>query len=430
MSADKTTAIKSTEAARKVRGLVKKAYMRSQEAKDKGNPVAYCMTVCLYDEILLAMDIAPIWTENYAALCAVKRAADSYLKKADAEGFSPLICSYARVGIGFDVLRHELGTMPPNAPDKGMPWPDMLLGCGAVCDPRYKWYEILAKYMNVPIFVHDVVAPPVDADIDKVRGYYIGYQVDQLTRLVEFLERQTGRKLDYNKLNHIIDIAEETRRIWWQSYEFRRAKPCPMPVEDHFNIFVPAIFMIGTEETLNFYKELYEELKYRAENKIGVVPNERYRLLWGGGLPPWHSMDLLNYFEEKGAVFVAEATYKIPDPVVIPSNITHPLERIATLAYERAVYRHKKAQARSGSPEVEFLLEQIERFDIDGMVMHASKSCRATTIGETHFKNLVQEQVRIPTMIFEGDIVDMQFYSEAQTKDRIDAFLEMLKPRM
>jgi benzoyl-CoA reductase/2-hydroxyglutaryl-CoA dehydratase subunit BcrC/BadD/HgdB len=64
------------------------------------------------------------------------------------------------------------------------------------------------------------------------------------------------------------------------------------------------------------------------------------------------------------------------------------------------------------------------------MVMHASKSCRATTIGERHFKNLVQEQVKIPTMIFEGDIVDMQFYSEAQTKDRIDAFLEMLKPRM
>ncbi len=64
--------------------------------------------------------MSPTVAQVMAALCAVKRAADSYLKKADAEGFSPLICSYARVGIGFDVLRHELGTMPPDAPDKGI----------------------------------------------------------------------------------------------------------------------------------------------------------------------------------------------------------------------------------------------------------------------------------------------------------------------
>jgi benzoyl-CoA reductase/2-hydroxyglutaryl-CoA dehydratase subunit BcrC/BadD/HgdB len=430
MSADKTSAIKSTETANKVRGMVKRAYLRAHEAKDRGMPVAYCMTVCLYDEILVAMDIAPVWTENYAALCAVKRAADPYLKKADIEGFSPLVCSYARVGIGFDILRNELGEMPPDAPDKGMPWPDMLLGSGAVCDPRYKWYEILAKYMDVPTFVHDVIIPPIDADLESVRSYYIRYQIDQLRRLVQFLERRTGRKLDNDKLNHIIDIAEETRHLWWQANEFRRAKPCPMPVEDHFNIFVPATFMIGIEETLDFYKGMFEELKSRVENKIGVIPEERYRLLWGGGLPPWHSMGLLNYFEERGAVFVAEATYKIPDPVEVPPATMDPLERIATIAFDRGVFRHQKARERSGSPEVEFLLEKIERFDIDGMVMHASKSCRATTMGEIHFRNLVQEQVGTPTMIFEGDIVDMQFHSEAQTEDRIDTFLEMLTPRM
>ena len=65
-----------------------------------------------------------------------------------------MLCSYARIGLGFDSLRKELGGIPDNSPDGGMPMPDMMLGSSAICDPRFKWYQATGRYLNVPTPQH------------------------------------------------------------------------------------------------------------------------------------------------------------------------------------------------------------------------------------------------------------------------------------
>jgi benzoyl-CoA reductase/2-hydroxyglutaryl-CoA dehydratase subunit BcrC/BadD/HgdB len=176
----KTTASKATETVRRVRQLVKGLYSQAQEAKAQGRPIAYCMVVCQYDEILRAMDIVPIWTENYAGLCAAKREAERFLLKAEADGYSNLICGYARTGLGFDAMRREQGDIPPNSPDGGMVEPDMLLGSSSGCDSRYKWYQALGHYLDTPVYNFDVLYPPVDANVAEVREYFVRYLVEQL----------------------------------------------------------------------------------------------------------------------------------------------------------------------------------------------------------------------------------------------------------
>ena len=101
----KTTAVKGTDMARKVRGLVKNIYQSAHEAKAQGKKVAYFMVASQYDEIVRAMDVVPLPTENYAGLCAAKRDMDRFLLKAEADGYSQVLCSYARIGLGFDSLR-------------------------------------------------------------------------------------------------------------------------------------------------------------------------------------------------------------------------------------------------------------------------------------------------------------------------------------
>lgn len=420
----KTTAVKATETARKVRPLVKTMYTRAHEARAAGKPVAYAMVGSLYDEILGAMDIYPIWTENYAGLSAAKRVAESFLIEAEADGYSNVICGYARTGIGFDALRKKTGETPPHAPDGGMAEPTVLLGSSFICDPRYKWYQALGHYKDTPIYCLDVVMPPIDADLNEVKDYYIRYQTEELRGLVAFLERVIGKKLDPDRLWEVIRLSDEMERLWWETYQLRKAVPCPMPSEDHFNCFVPGYFMKGTPEALEFYKELYQEVKHRADNKIGVIPEEKYRLMWAGGLPPWHTMWMMNYFESQGAVFVIETSYRPWDPVEVPSSVTDPIEYIAYRHFLRVTYRYEKAQKNTGFPEVELQLELVNDYKIDGMVMHASRSCRATTIGQTHMKNLVQKYVKIPALQLISDIIDIRDYSEAQWKAQIDAFME------
>jgi benzoyl-CoA reductase/2-hydroxyglutaryl-CoA dehydratase subunit BcrC/BadD/HgdB len=427
----KTSARKSTESAGKIRIVVKRMYQEAQRAKEEKRKVAYCMVMCNYEEILAAMDIVQVYTENYAGLCAVKRQAEEYMDKARAEGYSDLLCGYAQVGIGFDALRRELGGVPPDAPDGGMPEPDMLLGCSMGCDPRWKWYQALGRYKDAPIYNMDVLMPPSDADMDEIRGYSVRYMAEELMGLIAFLEEQTGRKMDYDRLMEIVRQVEETRRWWRDAYELRKAIPCPMSTQDHFVLFVPHHMMLTDPFTLEFYKGLYQELKERVDNGIGAIDNERYRLLWGVGIPPWHSMYILDYFLDFGAVFAAETAYMIPEPYDVPDNVRDPVELIAHRAFERNSALQARGQ-RAGNvpPLAQAHLECIRDYGIDGVVMHVTRSCRASTMGQIMVRNVIRDiYPDMPAMFLESDIVDLDTFSETEAKDRIDAFMELVEAR-
>lgn len=67
---------------------MKNIYQSAHEAKAAGKKVAYMMVSSQYDEILRAMDIVPLPTENYAGLCAAKHEMDRFLQKAESDGYS------------------------------------------------------------------------------------------------------------------------------------------------------------------------------------------------------------------------------------------------------------------------------------------------------------------------------------------------------
>ncbi len=425
----KTTAVKGTETARKVRGLVKNIYQTAHAAKEQGRKVAYFMVSSQYDEIVRAMDIVPLPTENYAGLCAAKRDMDRFLLKAEEDGYSQVLCSYARIGLGFDSMRQDLGGMPENAPDGGMPKPDMMLGSSAVCDPRFKWYQAAGRYMQVPTYSIDVVVPPPDADLVKVRDHYIRYQKEQLEGLIAFLEKQMGHKMDKERLWEAIRLSDKAWKLWYDIDRLRVAIPGPMPTQDHFSIMVAGHYYSGTQTAVDFYQALYDEVKYKVENKIGVIADEKYRLLYGGGLPPWHTLWIFNYFESFGSVFVIENVYRGNDPVEVPSHIKDPVEYLAWRTFLRYTQRHAVARANSGNPTVERLLGMIGDYRIDGVVFHACRSCRAMTVGQMHLKSLLGGYTDIPMMQLISDMVDLRDYSEAQWKAQIGAFIESLVSR-
>jgi benzoyl-CoA reductase/2-hydroxyglutaryl-CoA dehydratase subunit BcrC/BadD/HgdB len=71
----------------------------------------------------------------------------------------------------------------------------------------------------------------------------------------------------------------------------------------------------------------------------------------------------------------------------------------------------------------------IEDYKIDGVVFHACRSCRATTIGQTHTKSELGKYSSIPMMQLVSDMVDLRDYSEAQWKAQISTFIEALTAR-
>ncbi len=435
MTEERKARVHATEAAGKVPRMARQMFVTAQQAKEEGKKTAYTFIYCCYDEIIRAMDIVPIWTENFAGICAAKRDAQRFLERAEAENLSRSLCTYALCGLGFDAWREELGEMPPNAPWGGQTRPDMMLGSGQmICDPRSKWYQTAQHYMpDVPVYEVGMPWIPCEADYDyrEVQDYYVKYIVEQLRGLVKFLEKHTGRKMDWDRLSEVVDLGDRTWNMVIEAYELRRAIPCPMGTGDAMNTMVPLTFMMGTQEAYDYFRDLRDELQVKIANKEGIIPDEKYRILWGGGLPAWFALNDFNYFNSKGAVFPAETTYRLVEPIYrldLP-KVSDPIEHLAWRWTKHWTYWHDRARKRPGcSPEVERLIQYIEEYAIDGVVVHEAFSCRSWHPGLIWQLNQLKKIYRdIPSLVLESDIVDISSYNEADTKARIDAFIDTLE---
>lgn len=424
----------ATEAAAKVSSLSRANITEGLRAHEEGKKTAFTFIFCGYDEIVRAMDIVPIWTENFAGICGAKHDAQRFLEKAEAQNLSRSLCTYALCGLGIDSWREELGTMPPNSPWGGQPKPDMMLGSGQIiCDPRSKWYQAAQHYMpDVPMYNVGLPTIPFETDYDyrEVAGYYQKYIAQQLRGLVKFLEKHTGKKMNWDRLSELVDLSDRTWNMIIEAYELRKSVPCPMGTGDAMNTMVPMVFMMGTQQAYDFFKGLYDELKHKNEIKEGTVADEKYRLLWGGGLPSWFALTDFNYFESKGAVFPVETTYRQLEAVYrlnLPET-SDPIEHLAWRWVNWSTYWHDKARKRPGSsPEVERLISYIEEYKIDGVVMHEAFSCRSWHVGLIWELNQLKKIYHdIPTLILESDIIDISSYNEADTRARIDTFIDTL----
>ncbi len=425
----------ATKTAAKVPKMVRANMAATLSAKEEGKKVAYAYIQDAHDEILLAMDIVPAWGESFSGICAAKRDAEKYLQKAESDNFSRSLCTYATCNLGFDMLREELGEIPPGAPWGGMGRPDMIIGSAQqLCDPRFKWPQATQHYLrDVPVFVGGMYYPPWDPNIDQkdVEKFYVKYATEELRECVHFCEKHTGKKMDWDRLEAIVDLSDRTWDLFIDTYDLRKAVPTPMDTGDAMNTMVPITFMLGTQDAYDFYAELNAELKQKINEKKGVADEERYRLAWGAGLPSWFALGDFQYFNEKGAVFPAETTYRVAEKLSrldLPKT-GDPLEHIAWRFIRYYTHWYDKARRRPGSiPKVERIIELIEDYNLDGVVFHSAFSCRSWHAGIImQAETLKRVYGDIPTLIMEGDIVDISAYNEVDTHNRIDAFIEVLE---
>ena len=75
------------------------------------------------------------------------------------------------------------------------------------------------------------------------------------------------------------------------------------------------------------------------------------------------------------------------------------------------------------------IIEAIDTFGADGVVYHPIKSCRTVSTGLADSRRVVLENRDVLCLFIESDMMDKRVVSEAQMKNRIDAFFEGLESR-
>ncbi|MBA7635833.1 (R)-phenyllactyl-CoA dehydratase alpha subunit [subsurface metagenome] len=403
-----TSAKKHLQTTLEVPVLRRKYYAESLERVGK-QKVAWCSNN-IPSDILEAMDINAVYLENYATVCAAKRLSSGFCRAGERAGFSQDVCGYARILMGYLLGGDEA----PEAPYGGLAKPDFLVANSYSCDSRLGWFATMSRTLNLPLYVLDAPCQPEGgcADIANVT-----YTESQLEDFVTFLEEQTGTKLDRGKLREKLDLARRAHDIQVGIYEMRKAIPSPMGAGDAYTVVWPGMYLAGTRECDEFYKKLRAEVSERIEKKIGIVPEEKFRLLWSG-LPFWYNMALLNYFEDFGGVVAIENAYFRYEKSLPPQH-EDPIKDMAISSTTHRPYAGDIEQ------RVQLTLDIVRDYHVDGVILAYNPSCRLMYILQPELKNAL-DQHGIPNLGIECDMADERTYSEGQIKTRLDAFIERM----
>jgi benzoyl-CoA reductase/2-hydroxyglutaryl-CoA dehydratase subunit BcrC/BadD/HgdB len=357
-------------------------------------------------EILIGMGIATVYPENYGALLGAQRAAVPLAQVAEERGFSPDLCSYARSHIGSLLA-------PGQAPQGGLPRPDLLVACNNICGTVIKWYQALARELDVPLFLLDAPYQHEPGLADHAEQYVAA----QMEDLIGWLAHHTGRRLNQKKFAQALQLSNEAVTLWREIREMCQARPSPLNAPDLFLTMAPIVVLRGTKDAVGFYRKLKEEVEERVARGEGAILEERHRLLWDN-IAIWYRLfRLFSLFTDAGACFVVD-TYTNAWSVSVDTS-----DPILGLARTYAtVYINQSLQARA-----ELMSDLAERFHVDGVVMHSNRSCKPYSLGQYEVLEQVSARTGVPGLVLEADMADTRLYAEEPIKNRIQAFLDLLE---
>jgi benzoyl-CoA reductase/2-hydroxyglutaryl-CoA dehydratase subunit BcrC/BadD/HgdB len=401
---------KRLKAAKELNRVVVDYYLECTKAKEEGKPVGWMPPMNGAIEIFYAMDLQPVFPENWSPVCAAFGLTPQNFEITDGLGYSRDLCGYLRNITGYV----HGGMNDEGVPLGGLPEPDILLSPGGGCIPVMKIFHILERrFPEAKVFYADL--PQVA--MEKIQRHHIDYAISEMHRLIGFLTQVTGRELDYDRLKEVVELSDQACTLWDEIMSYRRFVPAPFSAAEIGIMFV-MVTRQGTQEAVDFLTAVRDEVKEKAEAGRGVIEEEKIRLFWDN-IPLWYNMGLFNYFEKMGGVVVAE-TYSAAWSLRLDSQ--NPIEALAT----KSLISYPLVSCVSVEKRKEMVLKACREYSIDGAILHRNKSCVPITLGQMDIKRALEEELGVPSVIIDADHMDDQNFSVAQFETRVDAFMEML----
>ncbi len=342
-------------------------------------------------EMLHAMELYPYFCEGFGCFLSASRAEGDFLQYAHQQGLPETFCSYHKIFIG--------------AAEKGlMPKPRFIINTTLACDANLLTFRRLSQYFHVPQFVLDI---PYHKDKDAV-----SYVARQLRELKDFLEKNTGKKLDPDLLWAHVQRSRKTLEDFDRFMSQKKDRFIPSDLTDELYSAFLLHPLLGSPQALRYAALCLEQVQ-------NAPPSTGIRLLWMHTTPFWVK-PLREIFFHHPQVEIAACDMSFESINRLPFS-DDPYEAMAM----RLVY-----SAFNGpfSHRIQRSLAAARQTGAEGVVYFCHWGCKHTLGGAQLAKKAFQE-AGLPCLLLDGDGCDQSFGGEGQQATRMEAFLEMLRKK-
>jgi len=347
-------------------------------------------------------DVNNVPLAEMSALCSIigdQADTEALIDASEAAGYSAECCSADKAGIGAVV--------------KGLyPDPCCIVGINTPCDSQVAAFQAMAELRNkVPVFPIDV--PPYDDD--RTLKYIAG----QLAEMIPFLEKNTGRKMDWDRLKEVCQTVNRTSEYLWQWMEWRSLSPTLQPSKLCAFTMVLVIALLGSPLGENIARGLAEDARKKAQEGAKYF-DEKVRAIWYQD-PVWWDIQLYDWMEaELGLVipmdifgfYASEAWIDIASKDSILFGLARLLVNCGPMS------RQFRGTMKRYIGDFMYL---HQRFQADCGIMAGHIACKHAWGGIGLFKEACKK-AGIPLLIFEFDMFDSRILTRKELQFELKRF--------
>lgn len=385
--------------------LYASTYQRAWDAKEKGIPVGWATSV-FPQELTEAFGLPLVFPENQAAGMGAKKETPKHIEAAEAAGYSIDLCAYARTNFG--VLING------STENLNMPEPDFVACCNNICSEVVKWYENIARQLDIPLIMIDT---PFNDD-DEVSESRIEYFKSQFEYAIKQLEEIAGKKLDEKKLEEVMEVSSENGKLWLESMQLSKdTYPSPFNGFDLFSYMAVIVCNRGRKETTEAFKLLIDELKQNAkEGKSSFRGEEKHRIMMEG-IPCWPSIGFKMKELGKHGVNMTGSVYPYAWALCYEKNDLDGLARAYSSMFNNVNLDRM----------VEYRTQALEDGNCKAALYHVNRSCKLMSFVQPEMARRVYEDSKLPYASFDGDQADPRNFSRAQFETRVQGLVEVME---
>ena len=392
------------------------------KAKESGKKVCYTFIPGNLSELIRTFDLLPVYPEINALQSAMRKKSAAYIKEAEKNAHSEDVCTYVKCDVGM-MMKGNIGPTGLKIPE-----PDILLLSYTGCFTFLKWFETLKReYPKAKVIM---VHTPYQEN-GEMTPEMTQYMVKQFREvIIPEMEAVTGIKYDEEKLKRHLVLAKEAQD--WITKIFDTTKHVPSPIDAYFaGVYYIGPINIGfrgTQEAVDYYKELYNEIQERIKLGLGPITpegemkEEKYRLVVEGP-PNWTSFrEFWKLFYDMGAVIVASSYTKVGGVYDMGwrHDASRPLESLAE--YCMNCYTNLNIPQR-----IDLLTKCITDYKADGYITNSIKSCNSFSAGQLPMMRAIEDKLEVPVGFIESDLVDPRYFSYSNIKNRLESYFQMLQ---
>ena len=396
-------------------------YRNILNAHREGKKIA-ATTFCNTPAILYAMDIVPATFEVMTAIGALvwKRGMFDYMDYCCETGMPETSCSSQRGAMGAFLagLCEEIDFIVCDTP--------------GVCDTNANAFAFASAYMDKPFY--QLNYPSVIGDERSQK-----YHLDDYKAMIRFIEEQSGKKLDYDRLGAVLAEIDKQDALTADMEDMLMLRPTPVPPIFTIIIYAGRFCFSGHPEYTKLLEIMVDTTRKRAAAGVPGLSagQEKLRVVMCYIDHYTVDMNFYHYFEERGIAHTGSILtrnfrdgnkYVADLPGVSYSiDISSPdamLDSIAQMNARLPMVRSIRGPYDKHGMWLEETLACAKLYQADCIIYNGTPGCRNTWgMLKPYARDL--EKHGYPVHIVNDDAFDDRVESWEATRERLDEFFHV-----